>query len=143
MSAYNSQVSAFKIAGNIIPAIGTMSLSAQRPPQDVTPIGSANTYLLSGNLATMVSLDVYYNKADHNLISGDLWNPAGFACAIVFNNSGSALQDEITGTATVVSMDIVTVTSDVVRGSFTLQFNGVVLLNGIDPIIGTIENPPA
>lgn len=143
MAAYNSQVSAFKINGNIIPAVGTMSLSAQRPPQDVTPIGAANTYILSGNLATMVSLDVYYNKTDHDLISGDLWQPAGFTCAIVFNNNGAAIQDEITGFATVVSMDIVSVTSDVVRGSYTLQFSGIVEFNGNPPTYGTIETPEA
>lgn len=139
MAAYNSQVSAFKIGATLVPAVGTMSMSAMRPPTDVTPIGAANTYLISGNLASMLSLDVYYNKADHNAITADLWNPAGFACSVVFNNTAGATNDLVTGTATVVSMDVVAVTSDVVRGSYALQFNGIVQFNGTNPIKGTIE----
>lgn len=141
MAAYNSSVSAFKIGTALVPAVGTMSLSAQRPPQDVTPIGSANTYILSGVLGTVVALDVYYNKTDHVALTDDLWSPAGFACGVWFNtNSGQ--EDKIEGTATVISADIVSVTSDVVRGSFTLQFYGLVEFNDVLPLIGPAEVAP-
>jgi uncharacterized membrane protein YgcG len=139
MAAYNSQVSAFTINSVLVPAIGSMSLSSQRPPQDVTPIGAANTYILSGTLATVVALDVYYNKADHDVIVNDLWNPVGFACEVIFNDLAAPLFDRITGQATCISADIVSVTSDVVRGSFVLQFYGLVQYNGNGPLIGAAE----
>lgn len=127
MAAYTSSISAFKVGGVTVSAVGTMALSSSRPPTDVTPIGVLNTQILTGVLTNVATIDVFYNKTDHSALSNELMSPAGIEVELYFNNSGTF--DVFSGNATVVSMDIVSVSADVVRGSFTFQFYGPVAFN--------------
>jgi hypothetical protein len=129
MAAYTSSISAFKLAGVVVPAVGTMALSSSRPPTDVTPIGVLNTYILTGILTNVATLDVFYNKTDHANLTAELLAPAGIEVELYFDNSGTF--DVFSGNATIVNMDIVSVSADVVRGSYTLQFYGPVSMNGV------------
>lgn len=135
MAAYTSSLSAFAIGGTNIPAVGTMALSISRPPVDVTPIGVLNTYILSGIMTAVATIDVYYNATDHAALTGEILVPAGLTQVELFFNGTAGSTDVFGGAATIVSMDVVSVTSDVVRGSYTFQFYGPTNMNGVDSAI--------
>lgn len=137
MAAYTSSLSAFAIGGNNIPAVGTMALSISRPPVDVTPIGVLNTYVLSGIMTAVATIDVYYNTTDHTALTSEILTPAGLAQVELFFNGTAGSTDVFAGQATIVSMDVVSVTSDVVRGSYTFQFYGPTEFNGVGSAIIT------
>jgi hypothetical protein len=126
MAAFNSSVSAFKIGNTTINAVGTMAISASRPPLDTTPIGVLNTYIITGVLTVVASLDVFFSEADHGGLTDELMNPQGLTDVEVIFKSG----DYLAGQATVVAWDCVSAGMDVVRGSFTLQFYGPVNVSG-------------
>lgn len=143
-NAFSSSVSKFEFNGNVVYAIGSMAASFQRPALDITPIGTRNSYFINtGNMTSVITLDVFYACADHGALVTELFNPtaADMPFVITFNDG-----DTINGYCIVTQFDSTVVTSDVVRGSFTLQVNGQLQYAAceatVDVAVGVIENPP-
>jgi predicted secreted protein len=132
--AYNASVSSFSWGGNVIDAVGTMSLSYSRPPLEVTQIGSANTHFISGIANAVIAIDIFYNKDQHAALTGNMLsgNSAAFVVTL-------ASGDTIGGTAYVVGYDWVSSNSDVVRASITLQVDGGVTINTVAAANGANE----
>jgi hypothetical protein len=141
MAAIASALSTFEFDGTIVPAIGTVAITNQRPPLDVTPIGAYNSYFIEGVYAAAGTLDVYYNATDHfSLVNAGL----------VVQNAPLPFQfvlktgETITGNCFITGWDIVASTTDVVRGQISFQIVGqVTFANGeisVPSSLGSLES---
>lgn len=119
-----------------VPAVGTCAISTSRPPLDVTPIGSWNSYFIEGVLAAAGTLDVYYNKTDHEALvnAGCVVTNAPIEFSFVLKTNES-----IDGFCIITGWDIVSATTDVLRGQISFQIVGQVDYHGIQTSLGTVE----
>lgn len=131
--AYASALSAFSFATTNIPAVGNVAFSMQRTPLDVTSIGAWNTYFIDGVASAAFTLDVFFARADHNLLITDILTPSGAgrpkAFVITLGTVG-VNAESISGKCIVTSWDVVSASADVVRGSFSCQIIGPVTFTG-------------
>jgi hypothetical protein len=134
MPAYTASVSTFSWNAVVIDAVGTVSLSAARPPLDVTQIGAANTYHLPGVATSMVSLDIYYNSGNHSALTADYL--AGTSRAFIVT---AATSDVLNGTGFITGLDIVSSNQDIVRGSISIQVSGPISVNATTAVTGSNE----
>ena len=134
--AYTASLSGFSLAGTAVKAIGNISMSYNRSPVEVTPIGSWNSYFIPGVSSTTISLDVYFSHADHTALKAAILNPQtnissqpqAFILTFGGNTVSSAVVPEtITGSAYVVGWDVVMSSGDVVRAQFQLVVQGYIL----------------
>jgi hypothetical protein len=135
MAAYTAALSSFTFDAVVMDAVGNMSISIARPPLDVTQVGSANATFLTGVATTAISLDIFYNKANHVKFTDSLRN----AASATFTFLTEAL-DVVTGTGYVVGASIVATNGDVVRGSITIQVTGIVSINAAVFVSGANES---
>lgn len=131
--AYSSALSAFTFATVNIPAVGNIAFSMQRTPLDVTSIGTWNTYFIDGVASSAFTLDVFFARADHNLLLADILTPTAAnrpkAFVIKLGTVG-ANNETISGNCIITSWDVVTASADVVRGSFSCQVVGPITFAG-------------
>lgn len=133
--AYTASLSGFSLASTAIKAIGNISMSYNRSPVEVTPIGSWNSYFIPGVASTTISMDVYFSHADHNLLKAAILNPltniASQPQAFVLTLGGAVVSsavvpETITGFCYIVGWDVVASSGDVVRAQFQLVVQGYV-----------------
>lgn len=136
MATYTATLSSISFNATVFEAIGSMAISSGRAPLEITQVGSANSHFLSGILSTSISLDIYYNKAHHQMLVDSLMN--GSSAAFIFTSSSSP-SDTVTGTAYVVGLDVVASQGDIVRGSVTLQATGTITFAGTASVAGGNE----
>lgn len=134
MPAYTASVSTFSWNATVIDAIGTVSLSAARPPLDVTQIGAGNGYFLPGVAVSTVTLDIYYNSANHSALVNDYLSATSRAFIVT-----AATGDAISGTGFLTGLDVVSSNQDIVRGSMSIQVSGPITVNGTTAATGTNE----
>jgi hypothetical protein len=134
MPAYTASVSTFSWNAVVIDAVGTVSLSAARPPLDVTQIGAANTYHLPGVATSVVSLDIYYNASNHSTLTNDYLNATSRAFIVT-----AATSDVVSGTGFITGFDMVSSNQDIVRGSISIQVSGPISINGTAAVSGSNE----
>lgn len=135
MAAYTAALSSITFDSVVMDAVGNMSISIARPPLDVTQIGSANATFLTGVATSAISLDIFYNKANHVKFTDSLRN----AASATFTFLTESL-DVVTGTGYVVGASIVASNGDVVRGSITIQVTGIVSINAAAFVSGANES---
>ena len=135
MSAYTATVSTFTWNATVRDAIGSVSISASRPALDVTQIGSANTHHVPGVATSMVTADLFYNKADHQGLVDDFL--AGTPRAFVFTVASG---DAVSGTGLLTGLDIVSSNQDIVRGAIAIQVDGAVTIAGSTAVNGANES---
>ena len=143
--AYSSALSSFTFDSTQIAAVGSVAFSMQRAPLDVTSIGCWNTYHIDGVASAAFTLDVYYTFDDHTKLISDIFVPSGANRPLTFSITlgvNGATTDTISGRCIVTSMDVVTSTADVVRGSFACQIVGPVSVNGNEADTGNAEVVP-
>lgn len=131
--AYASALSAFSFNTTNIPAIGNVAFSMQRTPLDVTSIGAWNTYFIDGVATAAFTLDVFFSRADHNLLITDILLPTGASrpkAFVITLGTVGANAETISGNCIITSWDVVSASSDVVRGSFSCQIIGPVSFTG-------------
>jgi predicted secreted protein len=124
MAAYSTELSTFVWNGNVIDAIGSMTLSSSAAPLDITQVGSANAYSIAGIMQTSVSMDIFYTAAQHSALTTDYL--AGTARSFAVRATAT---DQVTGTGRIVGLDVVASTSDIVRASLTIQVTGPISVN--------------
>ena len=134
MPAYTASVSTFSWNATVIDAIGTVSLSAARPPLDVTQIGAGNAYFLPGVAVSTVTLDIYYNSGNHSALVNDYLTATSRAFIVT-----AATGDAISGTGFLTGLDVVSSNQDIVRGSMSIQVSGPITVNGTTAATGTNE----
>lgn len=124
MAAYSTELSSFVWNGVVLDAIGSMTLSSAAAPLDITQVGSANAYNISGVMQTSVSLDIYYTSTQHSQLTTDYLGGTARSFAV-----RATSVDQVSGTGRIVGLDIVASTSDIVRASITIQVTGPISVN--------------
>jgi len=133
--AYTASLSGFTLATVVVKAIGNISMSYNRSPVEVTPIGSWNSYFIPGVASTTISMDVYLSYTDHATLKTAILNPltniAAQPQAFILNlggavASGAVVPETITGYCYVVGWDVVASSGDVVRAQFQLVVQGYI-----------------
>ena len=124
--ALNAALSSISYGGTTIASVGSASISLNRPPLDITPIGSAvNTYIAGVQGAT-ATLDIFYDQAAaaHTTLEGAI-NGASAAAQVVLTLDTN---QTYTGNAFVTSFEITAQAGSVVRASVGLQFTGAITI---------------
>ena len=124
MAAYSTELSTFVWNGVVLDAIGSMTLSSAAAPLDITQVGSANSYNISGVMQTSVSLDIYYTSTQHSQLTTDYLGGTARSFAVRANSV-----DQVSGTGRIVGFDVVASTADIVRASITIQVTGPISVN--------------
>ena len=112
-----------------IAAVGSVTLSFNRTPFEVSEIGNANAQFIAGYQNVTASLDVFYSESAHNALETAI-NSANAAQTLILTLESG---DTISGSALVVSYAVTAAANDVERASIQFQFTGTITLNTISP----------
>ena len=130
--ATNSALSAIAISTDSgatfqdINAVGSATVSLNRPALDITPIGSpVNTYI-AGTQNTTGSLDLFFDN-DDTQHAGMLTDINSANVARVFRLTFET-GETIAGSAFVTAYDITAQAGSVVRATISLQFTGTITI---------------
>ncbi len=134
MPAISAALSSITYNSIVLDAVGTYSISASRGSLETTQVGSQNAYFIPGVSASIIALDLYYNKANHAVLTTSYLAGATNAFTITAESG-----DVITGSAFVMGCDIIASNSDLVRGSVTLQVTGPISINSVAVTSGVNE----
>jgi len=105
--------------GGAIAAVGSVSISANRPPLDITPIGSYNTAYLAGIQDTTATCDLFYESTHGGVF--DAMNNADTASTLTIDFGDGTTYS---GNAFVTAFTITAQAGSVTRANVSFQFVG-------------------
>ena len=120
----SSALSSFSYSGSAVNSVGSVTLTLNRSPFEVSEIGDANAQFIAGYQNATAQLDVFYLEADHTGLESAINTGAAAATATLTMATG----DTISGSAFVTSFSVTAAANDIVRASITLQFTGAITL---------------
>lgn len=118
--AINAALSSLTWKGVAVPAVGSASVSVNRPALDITPIGTPTQQYIAGVAGATATLDLFFDEQDapHFTMLTDI-NTATAAGALVLTlESGTT----ITGNAFVTSYEVTAQAQSVVRATVSFQY---------------------
>jgi hypothetical protein len=119
----SSALCSFTYNAATINAVGSVTLSYNRAPFEVSEIGNANAQFIAGYQNVTAQLDVFYLETDHSALETAINTAAAAATAVL---SLVTTTDTISGSAFVTAFSVTAAANDVVRASITLQFTGAI-----------------
>lgn len=124
--AFNSSVSSISWGGTTIAAVGSFSVSLNRPAMDITPIGAIFSSYVAGTQSVTGTLDIFYDQgsAAHTTLETAI-NSQGVAANVIMTMTSG---QTYTGDAFVTSFEITAQAGSVVRASVGLQFTGAITI---------------
>jgi hypothetical protein len=118
--AINAALSSLTWKTVTVPAVGSASVSINRPALDITPIGTPTQQYIAGVAGATATLDLFFDEGDapHFTMLTDI-NTATAAGALVLT-----LEDgtTITGNAFVTSYEVTAQAQSVVRATVGFQY---------------------
>lgn len=121
----SSALCSFAYGGSTINAVGSVTLSFNRTPFEVSEIGNADAKFIAGYQNVTAQVEVFYLEADHTALEAAI-NSASAAATTTL--SLVTTTDTISGSAFVTSYSVTAAANDVVRASISFQFTGAVTL---------------
>jgi len=122
--ANSSALASISFGGSTISAVGSVTLTLNRAPFEVSEIGNANAQFIAGYQNATAQLDVFYSETDHSALEAAI-NAASAASAVVLTLASA---DTITGNGFVTAYSVTAAANDVERASITIQFTGAITL---------------
>jgi hypothetical protein len=122
--ANSSALASISFGGSTISAVGSVTLTLNRAPFEVSEIGNANAQFIAGYQNATAQLDVFYSETDHSALEAAI-NAASAASAVVLTLASA---DTITGSGFVTAYSVTAAANDVERASITIQFTGAITL---------------
>jgi hypothetical protein len=122
--ANSSALASISFGGSTISAVGSVTLTLNRAPFEVSEIGNANAQFIAGYQNATAQLDVFYSETDHSALEAAI-NAASAASAVVLTLASA---DTITGSGFVTAYSVTAAANDVERASITIQFTGSITL---------------
>lgn len=119
----SSALCSFSYNAVTVNAVGSVTLSYNRAPFEVSEIGNANAQFIAGYQNVTAQLDVFYLETDHSALETAINTAAAAATAVL---SLVTTTDTISGSAFVTAFSVTAAANDVVRASITLQFTGAI-----------------
>jgi hypothetical protein len=122
--ANSSALASISFGGSTISAVGSVTLTLNRAPFEVSEIGNANAQFIAGYQNATAQLDVFYSESDHTALEAAI-NAASAASAVVLTLASA---DTISGSGFVTAYSVTAAANDVERASITIQFTGSITL---------------
>jgi hypothetical protein len=122
--ANSSALASISFGGSTISAVGSVTLTLNRAPFEVSEIGNANAQFIAGYQNATAQLDVFYSETDHSALEAAI-NAASAASAVVLTLASA---DTISGSGFVTAYSVTAAANDVERASITIQFTGSITL---------------
>jgi hypothetical protein len=122
--ANSSALASISFGGSTISAVGSVTLTLNRAPFEVSEIGNANAQFIAGYQNATAQLDVFYSQTDHSALEAAI-NAASAASAVVLTLAST---DTISGSGFVTAYSVTAAANDVERASITIQFTGAITL---------------
>lgn len=119
----SSALCSFSYGGSTINAVGSVTLSVNRTPFEVSEIGNADAKFIAGYQNATAQVDMFYLEADSTTLETAI-NTAAAAGTTTLTLNG--LSDTISGSAFVTGYSVTAAANDVVRASISFQFTGAV-----------------
>lgn len=108
--------------GATVDAVGSVTLSLNRTPFEVSEIGNANAQFIAGYQNATAQVEVFYLESDHDVFETNI-NSAAAAGTLLLT---LVTNDTISGSAFVTSYSVTAAANDVVRASIGFQFTGTI-----------------
>ena len=121
----SSALCSFAYGGSTINAVGSVTLSFNRTPFEVSEIGNADAKFIAGYQNVTAQVEVFYLEADHTALEAAINSASAAATATL---SLVTTTDTISGSAFVTSYSVTAAANDVGRASISFQFTGAVTL---------------
>jgi hypothetical protein len=122
--ANSSALASISFGGSTISAVGSVTLTLNRAPFEVSEIGNADAQFIAGYQNATAQLDVFYSETDHSALEAAI-NAASAASAVVLTLASA---DTISGSGFVTAYSVTAAANDVERASITIQFTGSITL---------------
>lgn len=119
----SSALCSFSYGGSTINAVGSVTLSLNRTPFEVSEIGDANAKFIAGYQNATAQVEMFYLEADSTALETAI-NTAAAAATTTLTLITTT--DTISGSAFVTSYSVTAAANDVVRASISFQFTGAV-----------------
>ena len=121
----SSALSSFSYNSNPVNSVGSVTVTLNRSPFEVSEIGDANAQFIAGYQNATAQLDVFYLQSDHTALEAAINGASAAATAELAMQTG----DTISGSAFVTSFSVTAAANDIVRASITLQFTGTITIS--------------
>jgi hypothetical protein len=119
----SSALCSFDYGGSTINAVGSVTLSLNRSPFEVSEIGNADAKFIAGYQNATAQVEMFYLEADSQALETFI-NTAAAAATTTLTLVTST--DTISGSAFVTGYNVTAAANDVVRASISFQFTGAV-----------------
>jgi hypothetical protein len=119
----SSALCSFAYGGSTINAVGSVTLSLNRSPFEVSEIGNADAKFIAGYQNATAQVEMFYLEADSQAFETAI-NTAAAAATTTLTLVTST--DTISGSAFVTGYSVTAAANDVVRASISFQFTGAV-----------------
>lgn len=119
----SSALCSFAFGGSTINAVGSVTLSLNRTPFEVSEIGNADAKFIAGYQNATAQVEMFYLEADSTAFESAI-NTAAAASTTTLTLVTTT--DTISGSAFVTSYSVTSAANDVVRASISFQFTGAV-----------------
>jgi hypothetical protein len=113
----------FAYGGSTINAVGSVTLSLNRSPFEVSEIGNADAKFIAGYQNATAQVEMFYLEADSTAFETAI-NTAAAAATTTLTLVTTT--DTISGSAFVTGYNVTAAANDVVRASISFQFTGAV-----------------
>jgi hypothetical protein len=120
----SSALASLTYATVVVNAVGSVTLTFSRAPNEVSEIGDANAKFIAGYQNVTAQVDVFYSEADHANLEAAIHGASAAASLVLTLASG----DTITGNAFVTSFAVTAAANDVQRASIQFQFTGAITI---------------
>ena len=119
----SSALCSFDYGGSTINAVGSVTLSLNRSPFEVSEIGNADAKFIAGYQNATAQVEMFYLEADSQAFETAI-NTAAAAATTTLTLVTTT--DTISGSAFVTGYSVTAAANDVVRASISFQFTGAV-----------------
>lgn len=119
----SSALCSFSYGGSTINAVGSVTLSVNRSPFEVSEIGNADAKFIAGYQNATAQVEMFYLEADSTALETAINTAAAAGTTTLTLNT---VADTISGSAFVTGYSVTAAANDVVRASISFQFTGAV-----------------
>ena len=122
--ANSTAISSVTFNSVTVVTVQSAQMTSSRATMEVTEIGDSNAKFLYGVITTTASLEVFFDKSDHQTMATQMSSATAVSWELIFNTT----PERWTGNALVNSINVTAAAGDVVKATIELQFTGAVTL---------------
>jgi hypothetical protein len=122
--ANSTAISSVTFNSVTVVTVQSAQMTSSRATMEVTEIGDGNAKFLYGVITSTASLEVFFDKSDHQTMATQMSGATAAVPVVIIWNTGESW----TGNAFVNSINVTAAAGDVVKATIELQFTGAVTI---------------